>query len=58
MDRYRESYVSEMQAFVDAVMDDHETPVTGQDGRDPAVLGAAAKESHETGRPVRVEEFS
>jgi myo-inositol 2-dehydrogenase/D-chiro-inositol 1-dehydrogenase len=56
MDRYRQSFVTEMQAFVDAILDDHETLVTGQDGRAPVVLGIAARQSHESGLPVRVDE--
>ena len=56
MDRYRESFVDEMQAFVDAILDGKDTPVVGSDGRATAVLGLAAKKSLDERRPVRIEE--
>lgn len=58
MDRYTESFVSEMQAFVDAVLNDAPTPVTGFDGRAPVVIGLAARRSYEENRPVRISEIS
>lgn len=58
MDRYTESFVSEMQAFVDAVLNDASTPVTGFDGRAPVVIGLAARRSYEENRPVRISEIS
>ena len=56
MDRYRESFVDEMQAFVDAILDGKDTPVVGSDGRATAVLGLAAKKSLDERRPARIEE--
>jgi myo-inositol 2-dehydrogenase/D-chiro-inositol 1-dehydrogenase len=54
LDRYQESYVIEMQAFVDCVLRDRTPPVTGRDGLAPAVIGLAAKQSLEQGTPIRV----
>lgn len=54
LDRYADSYVVELQAFVDAVLDDRPVPVGGEDGRIPVVLGLAARRSYDEGRPVRV----
>lgn len=57
MDRYTESYATEMQAFVAAVLQDAPVPVSGEDGRAAAVLALAAQRSHDEGRPVRLDEI-
>jgi myo-inositol 2-dehydrogenase/D-chiro-inositol 1-dehydrogenase len=56
MERYTESYVAEIKAFVECIVNDTAPPVTGRDGRIPVVMGYAAKRSAEEGRPVRLEE--
>jgi myo-inositol 2-dehydrogenase / D-chiro-inositol 1-dehydrogenase len=56
MDRYTESYVSEMRAFVDAVIGDKPTQVTGIDGRIPVVMALAARKSYDEHRPVGLDE--
>jgi myo-inositol 2-dehydrogenase/D-chiro-inositol 1-dehydrogenase len=56
MDRYTESFLAEMQAFVAAVQQDGPVPVTGADGRAPVLLAMAALQSHREGRPVRLSE--
>jgi len=56
MERYTESYVNELRAFVRAIVEDTPPPVTGYDGRVPVVMGYAAKKSLAEGRPVRLEE--
>jgi myo-inositol 2-dehydrogenase/D-chiro-inositol 1-dehydrogenase len=57
VERYTESYVTEMEAFVDAVLHDKPVPVTGYDGRVPVVMGLAAKKSLVEHRPVRLSEI-
>lgn len=57
MDRYTESFASEIAAFVEAVQQDQPTPVTGHDGRVPVVMGLAAGKSHREGRPVKLSEI-
>ncbi len=57
MDRYTESFATEVAAFVDAVLHDKPTPVSGQDGRAPVVMGLAAGKSHREGRPVKLSEI-
>ncbi|MFN2184674.1 MAG: inositol 2-dehydrogenase [Anaerolineae bacterium] len=57
MERYVESYVAEIRAFVECVLDDKTPPVTGLDGRVPVVMGYAAKRSLEEARPVRLSEI-
>ena len=54
LERYVESYVAELQQFVDAVLHDAPVPVTGHDGRVPVVMALAARQSLEENRPVRV----
>jgi myo-inositol 2-dehydrogenase/D-chiro-inositol 1-dehydrogenase len=58
LERYTESYIREMQAFVDCVGSDAPPPVTGIDGRIPVVMGKAARLSYEQHRPVRLSELS
>lgn len=55
-DRYTGAFVSEIQAFADAVENDKETPVTGMDGLYPVLMAAAATKSLKEGRPVKIEE--
>lgn len=55
-DRYAGAFVSEMRAFADAVLNDHETPVTGEDGLYPVLMAAAAAKSLQEGRPVKIRE--
>lgn len=57
LDRYMDSYRVEMEAFVEAVLDDTPTPVTGHDGRIPIVLAIAAQKSYDEGRPVDISEI-
>jgi len=57
VERYREAYVAEMKAFVEAVREGKEPPVTGLDGKIPVVMGYAAKRSFLERRPVRLSEI-
>jgi myo-inositol 2-dehydrogenase/D-chiro-inositol 1-dehydrogenase len=56
MERYTESYVNEMRAFVRCIVHDAAPPVTGVDGRAPVVMGLAAGKSLAEGRPVNLSE--
>jgi myo-inositol 2-dehydrogenase / D-chiro-inositol 1-dehydrogenase len=56
-ERYSESFVIEMAAFVDAILRDAPVPVTGYDGRVPVVMALAAKKSLLEHRPVRLSEI-
>lgn len=58
MDRYIESYIAEMRAFITCVREDKAPPVTGLDGRVPVVMGYAARKSYVEGRPVKLAELS
>jgi len=58
MERYTESFLTEMRDFVDCVLNDKPTPVTGQDARVPILMATAALESYKTNRPIRLSEVS
>ena len=54
MERYTESYVVEMQAFVDAVRSDTPVPAAGGDARAATALALAAMQSYAENRPVKL----
>ncbi|MEW5987303.1 MAG: inositol 2-dehydrogenase [Chloroflexota bacterium] len=54
LERYMDAYVAEMQAFVECVVNDTPSPVTGLDGRIPVAIGLAARQSYLENRPVRL----
>lgn len=57
LERYREAYVAEMKAFVEAIQRDTPPPVTGRDGRIPVVMGLAAWKSYRENKPVKLSEI-
>ena len=57
MDRYAESYLKEMEAFVDAVRNHRPAPVNGNDGLMAVLIGLAAAKSVRENRPVSLTEI-
>jgi myo-inositol 2-dehydrogenase/D-chiro-inositol 1-dehydrogenase len=57
MERYMDSYLDEMKQFVDAVHKGGPSPMSGQEGRHPVVMGLAAWKSYQENRPVRLDEI-
>lgn len=57
LERYNESFIIEMKEFIDAVINDKETPVVGEDGLKPVLIAIAAKKSLEENRPVKIKEI-
>jgi myo-inositol 2-dehydrogenase/D-chiro-inositol 1-dehydrogenase len=57
MERYTQSYLNEMQAFIDCIQNDVPSPVTGEDGFMAVIIGLAAKRSAEENRPVKTSEI-
>jgi myo-inositol 2-dehydrogenase/D-chiro-inositol 1-dehydrogenase len=57
MDRYTESYLKEMEAFVNAVRNQRPAPVNGNDGLMAVVIGLAAAKSARENRPVKLTEI-
>jgi myo-inositol 2-dehydrogenase/D-chiro-inositol 1-dehydrogenase len=56
MERYTESFASELKSFVTAIREKRPTEVTGIDGRIPVAMALAARKSYDEHRPVRLEE--
>ena len=56
LERYRQSYVDELETFVNCIREDREPPVSGIDGLIPLLIGMAATTSMRENRPVRVPE--
>lgn len=57
IERYTQSYVTEIEAFVDAVLHNKPVLVGGHDGRMALLLGLAAKKSLAEHRPVQLSEI-
>lgn len=57
LERYMDSYRIELQAFVDAIINDTPVPITGHDGRVPVVMAMAAQKSLKEHRPVKLAEI-
>lgn len=58
MERYTESFATELQSFAQALIENRPTAVTGIDGRIPVVMALAARKSYDEHRPVRLEEIT
>ena len=57
MQRYTEAYATEIEHFVNAIVNRQSVPVTGHDGKMAFVIGLAAKKSWAEKRPVKIVEI-
>jgi myo-inositol 2-dehydrogenase/D-chiro-inositol 1-dehydrogenase len=57
MERYMESFASELESFVAAIREQRPVAVTGEDGRIPIVMALAARKSYDEHRPVKLAEI-
>jgi myo-inositol 2-dehydrogenase/D-chiro-inositol 1-dehydrogenase len=57
VERYTDSYIAEMQEFIECIQQDKTPPVTGMDGRIPVVMGYAARKSYQENRPAKLSEI-
>lgn len=57
MDRYLEAYANEMKIFCDAVINNSDLPVSGDDGLMSVAIALAAKKSYLENRPVKLAEI-
>ena len=57
LERYIDSFKAEMNAFVNAIINDSPVPVSVYDGLKSVVIGVAAKKSLKEGRPVKISEI-
>lgn len=55
LERYTDSFITEVKDFVKAVIEDKEVPVSGIDGLKSVEIGLAAKKSLETNQPVKLD---
>ncbi len=53
-DRLGEAFVTELQAFVDCIREDSESPVSGHDSRATVAVGIAATRSMHEGRAIEL----
>ena len=58
LERYQESYVAELQEFVDCVLSDRAHSVSGRDGLVAVIMGLAATRSLKERRPVKLSEIA
>lgn len=56
MDRYTESFISELNEFCQVILEDKPVQCTGLDGRAPVVIALAARKSYMEKRPVKLSE--
>ena len=54
LERYNDAFITEVQGFVDAILNDTDTLVSATDGLKPILIAMAAKKSLETGVPVKL----
>ena len=57
LERYMQSFATEIKGFVHAIENDTDTPVGVEDGLKPVLMGLAAKKSVEEHRPVKLSEI-
>ncbi|WP_191557369.1 inositol 2-dehydrogenase [Metabacillus idriensis] len=55
LERYQDSYVQEINAFIESILSDSPIACSGLDGLKAEQIAKAAKESYETGKPVKLE---
>lgn len=57
LERYMDAYGKEIEAFIDAIVNDKKTVPDVYDGLKPVLMGLAAKKSYEEHRPVKISEI-
>ncbi|MGN1154797.1 MAG: inositol 2-dehydrogenase [Agathobacter sp.] len=57
LERYMQSFATEVKGFINAIENNTDTPVGVVDGLKPVLMGIAAKKSVEEHRPVKISEI-
>lgn len=57
LERYMDSFATEVNCFVEAIVNNTDTPLGVMDGLKPVLMGIAAKKSVEEHRPVKISEI-
>ncbi|MGC6173384.1 inositol 2-dehydrogenase [Lacrimispora sp. 38-1] len=58
LERYMQSFAKEVNCFIEAIVNDTDTPLGVLDGLKPVLMGIAAKKSVEEHRPVKISEIT
>lgn len=58
IERFEQAYLSEVEEFVDCILQQRKPEVTVEDGVQSTILGYACKQSFETGELVKVETYA
>ena len=58
LERFDQAYIDELRVFVDSILDDTPSPVTGEDARAALALAYAAEASRRENAPVPLSRFS
>jgi myo-inositol 2-dehydrogenase/D-chiro-inositol 1-dehydrogenase len=56
LERYNQAFIDEERAFLQAILNNTETPVGSEDGIEPVKMAIAAAKSLKEGRPVKLSE--
>lgn len=56
LERYMQSFAKEINCFIQAIVENTDTPLGVEDGLKPVLMGIAAKKSVEEHRPVKISE--
>ena len=57
LERYMQAYATEINEFVEAIVNDTDTPVNARDGLEPVLIGLAATKSVKEQRPIKLAEI-
>lgn len=57
LERYMQSFAKEVNCFIQAIVEDTDTPLGVEDGLKPVLMGLAAKKSVAEHRPVKISEI-
>lgn len=57
LERYMDAYGKEITKFIEAIVNDRETPLNIEDGLKPVLMALAAKKSSQEHRPVSISEI-
>ncbi|GLB32795.1 inositol 2-dehydrogenase [Lacrimispora amygdalina] len=58
LERYMQSFAKEVNCFIEAIVNDTDTPLGVLDGLKPVLMGIAAKKSVKEHRPVKISEIT
>lgn len=57
LERYMDAYAKEIKCFIEAIVNDTQTPLGVEDGLEPVLMGLAAQKSLRERRPVKISEI-